>query len=65
MEAALILLGVISLLSILTLRHGAAGTTSVGSPSLITAGPAILAVYDGTSLLGQSRMPVLTALCSG
>src|SRR3954451_22029247 len=64
-EAALILVGVISLLSILTLRQDAAGTADAGSPSLITAGRGLLAVYDGTFLLGQSLMPVLSALCLG
>jgi len=63
-EAALILVGVISLLSILTLRHEA-DAADAGTPSLITAGRALLAVYDGTFLLGQSLMPVLSALCLG
>jgi len=63
-EAALILVGVISLLSILTLRHEA-DAADAGTPSLITAGRALLAVYDGTFLLGQSLMPVVSALCLG
>jgi hypothetical protein len=62
-EASLILVGVISLLAVLRLRHGVAGTADAGS--LVAAGQALVAVYDGTFLLGQSLMPVASALCLG
>ena len=64
LEAALILVGVVSLLSLLTLRDQG-GTDGAGSAALVTAGRALLAVHDGTFLLGQSLMPVLSALCLG
>jgi hypothetical protein len=64
-EACLILVGVISLLAILRLRHGGAGTAGANADSLITASHTLLAVYDGTFLLGQSLMPVMSALCLG
>jgi hypothetical protein len=64
-EAALILVGVISLLSIITLRHDAAGAAAAGSAALVTVNHTLVAVYDGAFLLGQSLMPVFNALCLG
>jgi len=64
-EAALILVGVISLLSVLTLRNDGVGAADADAPSLVTAGHTLVAVYDGTFLLGQSLMPVISALCLG
>jgi hypothetical protein len=64
-EACLILVGVIGLLAILRLRHGVAGTAGANADSLITASHTLVAVYDGTFLLGQSLMPVMSALCLG
>jgi hypothetical protein len=65
LEGALVLVGVISLLAVLRLRHGVAGTADADPASLLTAGHTLVAVYDGTFLLGQSLMPVLSALCLG
>ncbi|GAA0481859.1 hypothetical protein Ade02nite_57450 [Paractinoplanes deccanensis] len=62
-EGALILVGVISVLTVLTLRREGGGTAEAGS--LLTAGRVLTEVYDGTFLLGQSLMPVLNALCLG
>lgn len=64
-EAALVLVGVVSLLAVLALRRDVAGTADADPRSLVTAGHALLAVYDGTFLLGQSLMPVCSALCLG
>ncbi|HYY10081.1 MAG TPA: DUF4386 domain-containing protein, partial [Kineosporiaceae bacterium] len=61
-EASLVLVGVLSLLAILQLRQGA----PVADPAALTAtARALLALYDGTFLLGQSLMPVMSALCLG
>lgn len=65
LEASLILVGVISLLSILTLRRDVAGTPGADPRSLVSAEHTLVAVYDGTFLLGQSLMPVVSALCLG
>src|SRR5687767_13236867 len=65
LEAGLIIVGVISLLSLVTLRHDVAGTTGADSGSLITIGQTHLATYDWAFLLGQSLMPVFNALCLG
>ena len=64
-EACLILVGVISLLAVLRLRDGGTGTAGANADSLVTAGHTLVAVYDGTFLLGQSLMPVVSALCLG
>jgi hypothetical protein len=65
LEAALILVGVVSMLSILTLRQDVAGTAGADPASLITAAQAHLATYDWAFLLSQSLMPVFNALCLG
>jgi hypothetical protein len=65
LEAALILVGVVSMLSILTLRHDVAGTPGADPASLITTSQIHLATYDWAFLLSQSLMPVVNALCLG
>jgi hypothetical protein len=65
LEAGLILVGVISLLSVVTLRHDVAGTAGADPASLITTGQTHLATYDWAFLLGQSLMPVFNAMCLG
>lgn len=61
-EGGLILVGVASMLSIVTLRQDAATS---GPASLLTAGQALVAVYNQTFLLSQSLMPAISALCLG
>ena len=65
LEAAMIFTGVLSLLSLVTLRHdlGAAGGANVAA--LVTAGASHVAVYNGTMLLGQTLMPCINALLLG
>src|SRR3954454_13163584 len=65
LEGGLILLGVVSLLSVVALRADAHASADVDSASLVTAGSTLTAVYDQTFLLGQSLMPVVSALCLG
>jgi hypothetical protein len=65
LEAALILVGVVSVLSIVTLRNDVAGTAGADPASLVTTGHTLVAVYDRAFLLSQSLMPVLNALCLG
>ena len=55
MEAAIIVIGVVSLLSIVTLRQ--AGPAGADAASLVTAGRALVAIRDWTFLLGPSLMP--------
>jgi uncharacterized protein DUF4386 len=61
LEGGLILAGVVSVLAMLTLRRDG----SMGPSEAVAAGRTLLAVYDGTFLLGQSLMPVINAACLG
>jgi hypothetical protein len=64
-EGCLILVGVVSVLSIVSLRHDVAGTAGADRASLVTTGHTLTAVYDNTFLLSQSLAPVFNALCLG
>jgi hypothetical protein len=64
-EGSLILVGVASLLTLVTLRDGIAGTTGADTASLVTTGQTQLAMYDWTFLLSQSLAPAFNALCLG
>ena len=59
LEAAAIFAGVVSLLSVVTLRQAGAG-----ADALVT-GQALVALYDWSFLLGQSLMPAVNALLLG
>jgi hypothetical protein len=58
-ETGLIFTGVVSLLTLITLRTDVAGTAGVDRASLITAGHTQVAVYNSTFLLSQALMPVI------
>ena len=62
LEAAGILLGVVAVLTLVSLRHDAAGADQA---SLITTGHTLSAVYDNAFLLSQSLAPAVNALCLG
>jgi hypothetical protein len=62
-EAAIIVIGVISLLAVVTLRQaGAAGSHAA---ALVAVGRALVAVRDGAHLLGPGVIPGLNALLLG
>jgi len=65
MEAAIIMIGVVSLLSIVTLRQNAAGTAGADQASLVAVGQSLVAVRDWTFLLGPNLMAALNALLLG
>jgi len=65
LEGALIIVGVVSLLTLVSLRNDVAGAAGADTGSLLTAGHTQLAVYDSVFLLSQSLMPVFNALCLG
>jgi hypothetical protein len=65
LEAVLIFVGVISLLSIMTLRSDVAGSAGADPTSLVTTGHALVAVYTSTFLVSQSLMPVIVDLLLG
>jgi len=65
LEGAMIFTGVVSLLSLVTLRHDLGGATSANAASLVAVGASHVAVYNWTFLLSQSLMPGINALLLG
>jgi uncharacterized protein DUF4386 len=65
LETALIMVGVTSMLTILTLRSDVAGTAGADPASLVTTGHALVAGYITTQLVSQSLMPVIVDLLLG
>jgi hypothetical protein len=64
-EAAMIFTGVVSLLSLVTLRHDLGGTAGANAAALVTTGASHVAIYNWTMLLGQTLMPCVNALLLG
>lgn len=54
LEAAVIVVGIISVLSVVTLRRQAEGAVSTDGASLVTAGQALVAFHDWTFLFGPN-----------
>lgn len=63
LEAAVIVVGVVSLLSVVSLRQEVAGGADADSLSAVAAG--LVAVYDWTFLLGPGLIPGINALLLG
>ncbi len=64
LEACMIFTGVISLLSLVALRHTVGGATGANA-ALVTTAASHVAIYNGTFLLGQTLMPCISALLLG
>jgi Domain of unknown function (DUF4386) len=62
-EAAIIVIGVLSLVAVVTLRQ--AGTVGTDGTALVAAGRALVAVRDGAHLFGPGVIPGLNALLLG
>jgi Domain of unknown function (DUF4386) len=62
LEAALIFVGAVALLTVVTVRQDLAGA---GGPALAAIGSALVGVYDWTFSLGQGLMPVANAVLLG
>jgi hypothetical protein len=62
LEAVMIFTGVVSLLSLVTLRQDLGGANAA---TLVTIGASHIAVYNWTFLLSQSLMPAINALLLG
>jgi hypothetical protein len=62
-EAAVIVVGVMSVLAVVTLRQ--AGSTGADAASLVTTGRALVAIRDWTFLLGPGLVPGVNALLLG
>ncbi len=64
-EGSLIIVGVVSIHTLVTLRTDVAGTAGADPASLGTTGHTLASTYDWTFLLSQSLAPVFNALCLG
>jgi Domain of unknown function (DUF4386) len=64
-EAGLIFTGVLSLLSLVTLRQDPGGTAGATAASLVTTAASHVAIYKWTFVLGQNLMPGVNALLLG
>jgi hypothetical protein len=65
LEASMIFAGVVSLLSLVTLRHDLGAAAGANTAALVTTAASHVAVYNWTFLLGQSLMPGINALLLG
>jgi Domain of unknown function (DUF4386) len=65
LEAAIIVIGVVSLLAVVTLRQDLAGAAGTDARSLVTIGTSLVAVRDWTFLLGPGLIPAVNALLLG
>lgn len=64
-EGTMILVGVVSLLSLVTLRQDLGGAGVADTASLLTGGTLLVTLHGWTFVLGQSLMPVVNALLLG
>ena len=64
-EAAVIMVGVVSLLAVVTLRQDAGGAAGADQASLVTTGQALVAVRDYTFQFGPNICAALNALMIG
>jgi hypothetical protein len=65
LEAVMIFTGVVSLLSLVTLRQDLGAAAGANAAALVTTGAAHAAIYKWTFLLSQSIMPAINALLLG
>jgi hypothetical protein len=65
LEAAVIFVGVMSILTVDTLRQDVAGTPGADTGALLTTGNAFVAMHDWTFLIGPGLMAALNALLIG
>jgi hypothetical protein len=64
-EGSMIFVGVVSLLSLVTLRQDLGGAAGANAAALVATGASHVAVYNWTFLFGQSLMPAINALLLG
>ena len=64
-EAAVIMIGVVSLLAVVTLRQDLAGAQGTDSAALATVGRALVEVRNWTFLFGPGTMPAISAVLLG
>lgn len=64
-EAGMIFIGVVSLLSLVTLRQDLGQAAGADSASLLTTGSLLVGTYNAAFLLGQTLMPAMNACLLG
>ncbi len=64
-ESTIIVVGIISVLSVVTLRQDFAGAAGADAASLLTVGKSLVAVHDWTFLLGPGLMPGVNGILLG
>ncbi|HEX3621958.1 MAG TPA: DUF4386 domain-containing protein [Acidimicrobiales bacterium] len=62
-EAAMICVGVMSVLAIVTLHHDATGASAGSANSLVGPARALVALHDWTFLVGPGLAPAISAMC--
>lgn len=65
LESTVIVVGIISLLSVVTLRQDLAGAAGADAASLVTVGKSLVAIHDWTFLLGPGLVPGVNGLLLG
>jgi hypothetical protein len=65
LEAGMIFTGVVSLLSLVSLRQNLGSAAGANAAALVTTAASHVAVYNWTFLLGQSLIPAINALLLG
>jgi Domain of unknown function (DUF4386) len=65
LEASMIFVGVVSLLSLVTMRQDLGGAAGANAAALVITAASHVAVYKWTFLLGQTLMPGINALLLG
>ncbi len=64
-ESAIIIVGIISLLSVVTLRQTFGGATGTDTATLLLIGKTLVAIHDWTFLLGPGLMPGVNGVLLG
>ncbi|MGH8568859.1 MAG: DUF4386 domain-containing protein [Gammaproteobacteria bacterium] len=65
LESTVIVVGIVSLLSVVTLRQDLAGAAGADAASLVMAGKSLVAIHDWTLLLGPGLVPGVNGLLLG
>jgi hypothetical protein len=65
LEAAVIMIGVVSLVAVVTLRQDLAGAQGTDTAALATVGRALVEVRNWTFLFGAGTMPAISAILLG
>jgi hypothetical protein len=65
LESTIIIIGIVSLVSVVTLRQDFAGAAGADAASLVTVGKSLVAIHDWTFLFGPGLMPGVNGLLLG